>query len=123
MPGSVDPVLPIPRHLLPGVDSSQMTRPGAGQPRLTGDSFVGNSKFTADRMAAAGNEVELAVYPEGSHGGEGSPATMGRSARERIYGVLAGPPGLGALARRGGALRGPPLPGKLWAEWMGGSVL
>jgi hypothetical protein len=37
-------------------------------------------------LAAAGNDVELAVYPEGPHGIEGCPTTLGGIARERIYG-------------------------------------
>lgn len=54
----------------------------------TADWLLDDSLFLASRLAAAGNRVELAVYPEGPHGIEGSPTTLGRIARERIYGFL-----------------------------------
>jgi len=54
----------------------------------TADWLLDDSLFLASRLAAAGNEVELAVYPEGPHGIEGSPTAMGRIARERIYAFL-----------------------------------
>jgi acetyl esterase/lipase len=54
----------------------------------TADFLLDDSLFLAARLAAAGNEVELAVYPEGPHGIDGAPTEMGRLARERIYGFL-----------------------------------
>jgi acetyl esterase/lipase len=54
----------------------------------TADWLLDDSLFLASRLAAAGNAVELAVYPEGPHGIEGSPTTMGRIARQRIYEFL-----------------------------------
>ena len=55
----------------------------------TADWLLDDSLFLASRLAAAGNEVELAVYPEGPHGIEGSPTAMGSLARQRIYDFLA----------------------------------
>jgi acetyl esterase/lipase len=54
----------------------------------TADFLLDDSLFLAARLAAAGNEVELAVYPEGPHGIDGAPTEMGRIARERIFGFL-----------------------------------
>jgi acetyl esterase/lipase len=54
----------------------------------TADFLLDDSLFLAGRLAAAGNDVELAVYPEGPHGIEASPTEMGRVARERMYGFL-----------------------------------
>jgi acetyl esterase/lipase len=54
----------------------------------TADWLLDDSLFLSARLAAADNDVELAVYPEGPHGVEGAPTTMGRIARERIYGFL-----------------------------------
>jgi acetyl esterase/lipase len=54
----------------------------------TADFLLDDSLFLAARLEAAGNDVELAVYPEGPHGIEGAPTEMGRIARERIYGFL-----------------------------------
>ena len=54
----------------------------------TADFLLDDSLFLAARLAAAGNEVALAVYPEGPHGIEGAPTEMGRMARERIYAFL-----------------------------------
>jgi acetyl esterase len=54
----------------------------------TADWLLDDSLFLAARLAAAGNQVELAVYPDGPHGIEGSPTTMGQVARDRIYGFL-----------------------------------
>jgi len=51
----------------------------------TADWLLDDSLFLAARLQAAGNRTELAVYPEGPHGIEGSPTTLGRLARERIY--------------------------------------
>jgi acetyl esterase/lipase len=54
----------------------------------TADSLLDDNVFMANRLAAAGNEVELAVYPEGPHGIESMPTVMGKIARERIYDFL-----------------------------------
>ncbi|HVM67050.1 MAG TPA: alpha/beta hydrolase fold domain-containing protein [Acidimicrobiales bacterium] len=54
----------------------------------TADFLLDDSLFLAARLAAADNDVELAVYPEGPHGIEVAPTEMGRVARERIYGFL-----------------------------------
>ncbi len=54
----------------------------------TADWLLDDNLFLAARLAAAGNPVELAVYPEGPHGIEGAPTTMGRLARQRIYDFL-----------------------------------
>jgi acetyl esterase len=54
----------------------------------TADWLRDDSIFMAGRLAAAGNEVELAVYPEGPHGIESSATELGRLARERIYEYL-----------------------------------
>jgi acetyl esterase/lipase len=56
----------------------------------TADWLLDDNLFLASRLAAAGNAVELAVWPEGPHGIEGAPTTMGRLARERIHGFLRG---------------------------------
>jgi acetyl esterase len=56
----------------------------------TADWLLDDSLFLAARLEAADNEVELAVYPEGPHGIEGSPTAMGRIAVERIYSFLRG---------------------------------
>lgn len=56
----------------------------------TADWLLDDSLFLASRLAAAGTPVELAVYPEGPHGIEGCPTTMGHLARERIYAFLRG---------------------------------
>jgi len=86
------------QHYLPGYTAEQARHPDISPlwaplhdlpPCLltvgTADWLLDDSLFLAARLAAAGNEVELAVYPEGPHGIEGSPTTMGRIARERIY--------------------------------------
>jgi acetyl esterase/lipase len=54
----------------------------------TADWLLDDSLYLAGRLAAAGNAVELAVYPEGPHGIESSPTAMGKVARERIYDFL-----------------------------------
>ncbi len=54
----------------------------------TADWLLDDSLYLAARLAAAGNDVELAVYPEGPHGVESMPTTMGKIARERIYTFL-----------------------------------
>ena len=54
----------------------------------TADWLLDDSLFLATRHAAAGSPVELAVYPEGPHGIDSTPTTLGRIARERIYEFL-----------------------------------
>ena len=54
----------------------------------TADSLIDENLYLAARMAIAGTPVDLAVYPEGPHGIESSPTTMGRIARQRIYDFL-----------------------------------
>jgi acetyl esterase len=54
----------------------------------TADWLLDDNLFLAARLAAAGNEVELAVYPEGNHGIESAPTEMGRIARARILDFL-----------------------------------
>ena len=54
----------------------------------TADWLLDQTLFFAARLAAAGNDVELAVYPEGPHGIESAPTAMGRAARHRIYEFL-----------------------------------
>ena len=49
----------------------------------TADWLLDDSLFLAARLAAAGNRVELAVYPEGPHGIDGCPTALGRVARDR----------------------------------------
>jgi len=89
------------RHYLPGRSEEQGRDPAISPlwarlhdlpPSLltvgTADWLLDDSLFLAARLAAAGNAVELAVYPEGPHGIEGSPTTMGRIAVQRIYSFL-----------------------------------
>jgi len=54
----------------------------------TADWLIDDNLFIANRMALAGNELELAVYPEGCHGIESAPTTMGKIAQERIHSFL-----------------------------------
>jgi len=54
----------------------------------TADWLLDDNLFLAARLAAAGNDVDLAVWPAGPHGIESSPTTMGRLARQRIYDFL-----------------------------------
>ena len=54
----------------------------------TADWLLDDSLFAAARLAAAGNEVELAVYPHGPHGVESAPTALGRVARERLHAFL-----------------------------------
>jgi acetyl esterase/lipase len=89
------------RHYLPG-RSLQECRDPAISPlwaRLHGlppalltvgtkDWLLDDSTFVAARLAAAGCEVELAVYPEAPHGIDTAPTEMGRVARERLYAFL-----------------------------------
>jgi acetyl esterase/lipase len=54
----------------------------------TSDWLLDDNLFLAARLAAAGNDVELAVWPSGPHGIESSPTELGRLARQRIYDFL-----------------------------------
>jgi acetyl esterase len=54
----------------------------------TADWLLDESMFMATRLAAAGNEVALAVYPEGPHGIESAPTALGKLAKERIFDFL-----------------------------------
>ena len=56
----------------------------------TSDWLLDESMFMATRLAAAGNEVDLAVYPEGPHGIESAPTALGKVAKERIVDFLRG---------------------------------
>ncbi len=49
----------------------------------TQDILLDDTLFLASRWAAAGNEVELAVYPEAPHGFDGYPTAMARDAQRR----------------------------------------
>jgi acetyl esterase/lipase len=55
----------------------------------TADWLLDESLLLAGRLAAAGNAVELAVYPEGPHGIESMPTGLGMVARRRIHDFLA----------------------------------
>jgi acetyl esterase/lipase len=55
----------------------------------TADWLLDESLLLAGRLAAAGNAVELAVYPEGPHGIESMPTALGMVARRRIHDFLA----------------------------------
>jgi acetyl esterase/lipase len=50
----------------------------------TADWLLDDNLFLAARLDAAGNDVELAVWPECPHGIPGMPTTLGRLAAERI---------------------------------------
>ena len=89
------------RHYLPGRSRDEARDPAIsplwadleGLPPClvtvgTADWLLDDSLFLAARLGAAGNQVELAVYPEGPHGIEGAPTQMGRIARQRIYAFL-----------------------------------
>ena len=54
----------------------------------TADWLLDESILLAGRLAAAGNEVDLAVYPEGPHGVESMPTALGRAASARIFEFL-----------------------------------
>jgi acetyl esterase/lipase len=88
-------------HYLPGRSAEQARHPSISPlwadlselpPALitvgTADWLLDDSLFLAARLEAAGNDVELAVYPEGPHGIDTSPTALGRVARERLYEFL-----------------------------------
>ncbi len=54
----------------------------------TSDWLLDDSLFLAARLEAAGNQVQLAVYPEGPHGIDVCPTELGRLARDRIHAFL-----------------------------------
>lgn len=54
----------------------------------TADWLLDESLLMANRLAAAGNDVDLAVYPEGPHGIESMPTELGRMAQARIHEFL-----------------------------------
>lgn len=60
------------------------------------DPLLDDSLFMAARWEAAGNEAELAVYPESEHGFTGFPTGMARAARARQHRWVTGR--LGAAA-------------------------
>jgi acetyl esterase len=54
----------------------------------TADWLLDESLLLANRLAAAGNDAELAVYPEGPHGVESMPTELGKVAKARIFDFL-----------------------------------
>ena len=52
----------------------------------TADFLVDDSLFMAARLSLAGNDVALALYPEGPHGIDVAPTAMGQVAFDRIAG-------------------------------------
>jgi acetyl esterase/lipase len=54
----------------------------------TADWLLDESLLLGSRLAAAGNDVDLAVYPDGPHGIESMPTELGKRAREHIYAFL-----------------------------------
>ena len=87
---------------LPGRDTAERRHPDvsplyadlAGLPPAlftvgTADSLYDDSLFMAMRWRAAGNEAELAIYPESVHGFTVFPTAMARAANERIQRWLA----------------------------------
>jgi acetyl esterase len=56
----------------------------------TADWLLDESILLAGRLAAAGNEVDLNVLPEGPHGIEMMPTALGREAQRRIFAFLNG---------------------------------
>lgn len=54
----------------------------------TADHLLDDSLFLATRWAAAGNDAELAVYPDCGHGFTGFPTELARLANERIDAFL-----------------------------------
>jgi acetyl esterase len=55
----------------------------------TADHLLDDSMFMASRWAAAGNEAELAVYPDCGHGFTAFPTELAKRANERINAFLA----------------------------------
>jgi acetyl esterase len=55
----------------------------------TADHLLDDSLFTATRWAAAGNEAELAVFPDCGHGFTAFPTELAKRANERINAFLA----------------------------------
>jgi acetyl esterase/lipase len=89
------------RHYLPGRSIEESRDPAISPlwaplhdlpPTLitvgTADWLLDDSLFLAARLEAAGSPVELAVYPEGPHGIEGSPTVLGKLARDRLHAFL-----------------------------------
>jgi acetyl esterase len=54
----------------------------------TADHLLDDSLFLASRWAAAGNETELAVFPDCGHGFTAFPTELAKRANERIIGFL-----------------------------------
>jgi acetyl esterase len=54
----------------------------------TADYLYDDSLFMALRWRAAGNEAELAVYPDSVHGFTMFPTAMARAANQRIHAWL-----------------------------------
>jgi acetyl esterase/lipase len=69
----------------------------------TADPLLDDSLFLALRWRAAGNEAELALYPESLHGFTLFPTTMARAANDRIEGWVAA---RGGLTPPGGGSQG-----------------
>ena len=89
------------KHYLPGRSIEQARDPAVSPlwaplhdlpPALltvgTADWLLDDSTFLAARLQAAGSPAELAVYPQGPHGVEGSATVLGKMARERLYAFL-----------------------------------
>lgn len=89
-------------HALPGLDGETRRNPAwsplyadlAGLPPAlftvgTLDPLLDDSLFMAARWASAGNQAELAVYPESIHGFVAFPTALGLHARGRINAFLA----------------------------------
>jgi acetyl esterase/lipase len=89
-------------YFLPGLDAEQRRDPAisplyadlAGLPPAlftvgTLDPLLDDSVFMAGRWQAAGNQAELAVYPESVHGFPAFPTELGRHARARMAAFVA----------------------------------
>ena len=64
-----------------------------GMPRAlftvgTLDPLIDDSLFMSERWRVAGNEAEVAIYPEGVHAFNGYPTSLGRKANENQYEFL-----------------------------------
>jgi len=55
----------------------------------TWDPLVDDTLFMASRWAAAGNTVDLAIYPGGVHAFDAFPTTIGLTARQRMHRFIA----------------------------------